>query len=82
MSSYPLLLAGNDAAAFIFVCARVSLCVRRSVAEADKVALFYTWKTFQKKPLHSQNKEPRRTQAGVCVCVFQSVGRMGGTGRE
>lgn len=45
-----------------------SLCVMRSIAEAEKVALFYTWKTFQKKPLHSQNKEPRRTQVCVCVC--------------
>lgn len=52
-------------------CVQECLCVRRSIAEADKVALFYTWKTFQKKPLHSQNKEPCKTQAGVCECVWQ-----------
>lgn len=42
--------------------------MRRSEAEEDKVALFYTWNTFQKreKSLCTDGTERRRrTQAGV-----------------
>lgn len=67
MSSCPLLLAGNDASPFIFVSAEVSVC-QGSTTEGDKVALFQTYKTFQKASVDPEQRGQGETEAGVRLC--------------
>lgn len=67
MSSYLLALTGNDASPLIFV----FVCVRKV---RHKVALFYTYKTFQKR-LYTHHKGTREnSKVWVCVCMRVCVG--------
>lgn len=66
MSSYPLLLAGNDASAFISVCARVSVC-QEEYSRGRQSGLVLHMENISKKSLCTVRTKKPVEHRQVCV---------------